>query len=180
MSPYGIEYSKDGVNAEWECGWPSSNSTFRILILCLGLLADMAQLACFFSLCSMDPDTALYRGIYFIGFLLMFTAFVADVAQMRIGSAVCKAVISTLEDGFSCDMWPFISTAIGELVVALMMYTSYQLTSGPPQPFTEDYVQQGTTPDTPGHTKSDYTEPLHQPSAGQPTQGEPILRPGMV
>jgi len=46
---------------------------------------------------------------------------------MRIGGAVCKAIVSTLGDGFECDMWPYMSVTICTFMVICSMIKQQHL-----------------------------------------------------
>jgi len=129
FNPYGIEYKSDGSEAEWECGWPTANSAFRLCTLSFILIANAIHLAALFGYsCSVYTNPGL-QLMYALGSVLMFASFSVDCNQIRIGGGVCSAMIKTMNNGDSleCDNGRYIGTACGGFFVSLFAYVCFKI-----------------------------------------------------
>jgi len=131
-NPYGIEYDDGESSAEWECGWPTANSVYRLLTLSLCLVASGIHVAALFGL-SCTYTTPALLPMYFIGFFLLFGSACVDCNQIRIGAAVCEAhlaevIKSTKIESMECDNGIYVATAAGGFVASISMYISFYIT----------------------------------------------------
>jgi len=132
-NPYGIEYSDGDSEAEWECGWPTVNSVFRLLTLSMCLVASSMRLGDQFGL-SFAFTTPAVLSMYLIGLVLMFASAAVDCVQIRIGSAVCQAhlaavIKATGINSMECDNGAYIATAAGGFLTSIFMGLSFFITT---------------------------------------------------